>query len=571
MALVTIYAEFGKADTVPAKGKVMIAPWLDAVRVTPPNPELITRARLDSALDTSGVWAEQVIPSDDPDWQTTEPVPYLVKWSVSGSYGERIVVIPSPGPWSLWELVDIADPTVVPVPIPGPEGPPGAASTVPGPEGPPGPQGLQGLVSVVGTATGAAGSSAVVTDSDPSPNRAALTFTIPRGNTGSAGATGPAGPAGAASTVPGPTGATGPAGADSTVPGPEGPAGPPGTAYMSAQWTFNQTTTAPPVSGGLRFNATTIAATTQVFISETDRDGLNRTAGLDQMTVGDQLMVQSAQGRAVFNVTSAADSGTYRTLGVTVAEFSGTRPNASAITTVYSVTTGGAGSTILSGTATPTGATGAVGDYYLDTDDRILYGPKNVVGAPDSVTPVVTSSSGGSVNVGMCFKFLAAGVVVGVKVYLPAGAAGTNWRVNLWALGNTTALATKAAATLTAGAWNDVLFDTPVAVDTATTYVASSYCPSGSFYAIQNSAYPGQTSSYVQGLTDAQAGGSTFRYTGSINYPDTTWAGHAAGVSPLFASGVVWPVALKSVPPGGTTGQFLKKSSAADYAVAWVT
>lgn len=109
---------------------------------------------------------------------------------------------------------------------------------------------------------------------------------------------------------------------------------------MNAQWTFNQTVTPPPVSGGLRFNATTTAATTLVYISETDRDGLNRTAGLDAMAVGDQLMVQSQQGRAVFNITSIVDSGTYRTLGVTVAESTGTRPSASAITTVYSVTTG---------------------------------------------------------------------------------------------------------------------------------------------------------------------------------------------------------------------------------------
>ena len=112
---------------------------------------------------------------------------------------------------------------------------------------------------------------------------------------------------------------------------------------------------------GCRFNATTIAATTQVFISETDRDGLNRNAGLDQMTGGDQLMVQSAQGRAVFNITSAADSGTYRTLGVTVAEFTGTRPSASAITTVYSVTTGGGAGLQTRATASKTTASLAAG------------------------------------------------------------------------------------------------------------------------------------------------------------------------------------------------------------------
>lgn len=37
---------------------------------------------------------------------------------------------------------------------------------------------------------------------------------------------------------------------------------------------------------------------------------------------------------------------------------------------------GPAGATLLSGTATPTGATGSEGFYYLDTDAAILYGPK---------------------------------------------------------------------------------------------------------------------------------------------------------------------------------------------------
>lgn len=137
---------------------------------------------------------------------------------------------------------------------------------------------------------------------------------------------GPPGPAGVA--IPGPQ-------------GPVGPQGPPGTAYLSSQWTFNQTITPPPANGGMRFNATTSAATTSVFISETDRDGLDRTAGLNVAAVGDQILVQSPQGRTLFNITTKTDSGTYRTFGVTVAELSGSRPSASAITTVYFMTAGG--------------------------------------------------------------------------------------------------------------------------------------------------------------------------------------------------------------------------------------
>jgi len=122
--------------------------------------------------------------------------------------------------------------------------------------------------------------------------------------------------------------------------GPAGPAGPPGGAYLWSQWTFNQTTTAPPASGGLRLNNTTFATSTLLWISETDRDGLDRSAGLSVAVVGDQLMLQSQQGRAVFNITSVTDSGTYRTFGVTLADSSGTRPAASGITTVYIISAG---------------------------------------------------------------------------------------------------------------------------------------------------------------------------------------------------------------------------------------
>jgi hypothetical protein len=85
---------------------------------------------------------------------------------------------------------DLPDRAEVPVPIPGPPGPPGSDSTVPGPTGPPG------------------------SDS-----------TVP-------GPRGPAGAPGADSTVPGPAG---PPGADSTVPGPRGEQGPPGPAGPAGQ------------------------------------------------------------------------------------------------------------------------------------------------------------------------------------------------------------------------------------------------------------------------------------------------------------------------------------------------
>jgi len=149
------------------------------------------------------------------------------------------------------------------------------------------------------------------------------------------GEPGPIGPQG----IQGEVGPTGPQGIQGT-PGDTGAIGPPGNAYLQAQWNFNQNTAVPPASGTMRMNATTYAATNLLWLHETDRDGLDRQAGLSLLEVGHGIIMQSAQGRAVWAVTSVADSGTYRTLGVTMTESSGTRPSSGSATTIYTITAG---------------------------------------------------------------------------------------------------------------------------------------------------------------------------------------------------------------------------------------
>jgi hypothetical protein len=187
MALVTVTADFGHSDQSDAEGYASIRPWGDAVH-SDPALELVTRAPQHAEL-AGGVWTAQVIASDDPGWLVEGPVPYFFQWNVSGSAGGRKVVIPGPGPVDVWTAVDLADPTVVPIPVPGPVGPQGIqGETGPvGPEGPVGPVGPQGVVEAGTTTTGAPGSSAAVVDVDPDPGRALLNFTIPRGDTGAAG------------------------------------------------------------------------------------------------------------------------------------------------------------------------------------------------------------------------------------------------------------------------------------------------------------------------------------------------------------------------------------------------
>ena len=122
------------------------------------------------------------------------------------------------------------------------------------------------------------------------------------GSVGPVGATGPAGA----------TGATGPTG----DPGPAGDPGETGGALLSAFWTYNTPTTAPPVPGNIR----TDTGLTTMWVNETDMDGFNRAAGLATITAGMPIFVRAANGtRMDLMITGApVDAGTYWTIPISV-------------------------------------------------------------------------------------------------------------------------------------------------------------------------------------------------------------------------------------------------------------
>jgi hypothetical protein len=357
---------------------------------------------------------------------------------------------------------------------------------------------------------------------------------------------------------------TGAKGADG-LPGADGPMGPPGTAYLSAQWTFNQNTAVSPASGTMRMNATTYAAATTLWVHETDRDGLDRTLGLNLAVAGNQIIMQSAQGRALWNITAVADSGVYRTFTVTLVETSGTRPSASSPTTLYFTATGTTASVILSGTATPTGATGAVGDYYLDTDDRVLYGPKiplTALSGHTTQTPTdLAYDAGAPTSWGRQFTFAVAGTITGLMHYRVPTAVLTARTMRVWTLGRAL-LGSASSAGESGSGWKTITLGTPIAVTAGQTLlivlddatrekVPRLSIPAG--VPVVNGSITMDSSTYYEQFNPGA-------------FPDDFAGNFDSFIDVSFAPTVFdqWPVALKSAPLVGAWGQWSGNQAAYD-------
>jgi len=108
------------------------------------------------------------------------------------------------------------------------------------------------------------------------------------------------------------------------TPGPEGPPGPPGqtgNAFVEAIWNYNDSVyVGPPAGGQVRFDNIDLSLATQLFIHETDRDGISRIPELDNAAQypGAKLIVRDANGASTtFTIpTAGEDKGTWRTTPV---------------------------------------------------------------------------------------------------------------------------------------------------------------------------------------------------------------------------------------------------------------
>jgi len=213
---------------------------------------------------------------------------------------------------------------------------------------------------------------------------------------------------------------------------------------------------------------------------------------------------------------------------------------------------GPAGSEILTGTGVPPNALGTDGDFYIDTDTDIMYGPKTTEGSfgaavrpfaatvPDSVT-------GGPYNIGDTLKFTAAGQITALRFWRAVGAPPSH-EVYLWRLDGTLVAHVTSAGEPSPAGWIEVPLPTPIAVAVNDQFVVSRDVPTGDMIAYINSpsASAEPSISRVQGDYTATLGA----------FPATTQAVYCT-TDVVFQrlTATIWPVAMEAgVGPQGPAG-----------------
>jgi hypothetical protein len=145
-------------------------------------------------------------------------------------------------------------------------------------------------------------------------------------------------------------------------------------------------------------------------------------------------------------------------------------------------------------------------------------------------------NDGQAIEVGVKFRVTQSGFITGVRFYKKAGNTGTHIG-HLWS-STGTMLAQATFSGETASGWQQVLFTTPVAITTGTTYIAS-YFSSAGYY---SSTRPYFTSAVVNGplraLADGDDGGNgVYKYSTVSAFPNNTYQTSNYWVDVIFTTG----------------------------------
>lgn len=210
------------------------------------------------------------------------------------------------------------------------------------------------------------------------------------------------------------------------------------------------------------------------------------------------------------------------------------------------------GGAIFSGVGPPSDVLGASGDFYLDTESDILYGPKALgpgylISA--SATPAV--SQPGDYRLANTFKLLGAGAINGARFWRNAGSVQTSRSLYLYDDTTQALLATSNPTVEGSGqvGWIEATFPTPVAV-TANQVFAIAYDEPN------NNSYANGAALVGDPLVVSALGAKWAVPAGAPLYPITSSGAFNFFTDLLFqpagAADEVWPIALQ---PGGGLDQ----------------
>ncbi|MCF2529768.1 N,N-dimethylformamidase beta subunit family domain-containing protein [Yinghuangia soli] len=139
------------------------------------------------------------------------------------------------------------------------------------------------------------------------------------------------------------------------------------------------------------------------------------------------------------------------------------------------------------------------------------------------------------IEVGVKFRTDVNGSITGVRFYKGAGNSGTHV-AHLWTADGTL-LATKTFTGETATGWQQVLFDTPVAVTAGTTYVASYYAPVGRYGFDQDGLLQQAGTGPVKALANGPSGGNgVFKAVSGGGFPTDSWSASNYWVDVTFTT-----------------------------------
>jgi hypothetical protein len=206
------------------------------------------------------------------------------------------------------------------------------------------------------------------------------------------------------------------------------------------------------------------------------------------------------------------------------------------------------GSTILTGSGVPPGATGVEGDFYIDTDTDIMYGPKTATGLPGGPEFVcnlgsATGHTDTLISEGLKFTVSRPCWLVGVNHFVYAADETTTWWFQLWDMAGSATVPLhhqQTAGGLVAGAWTREPLG-PYELAPGVTYMLSVTNTAG------GRSYVSPFNGFSTGPLSILATGYYNANTNLDSRPATSWGSYGPATSPVVQDpdpALLWPVAI---------------------------